>query len=68
MQRHELDPLSLVAGVVFVVVGGGYAIGGLDLHWIAVLPATLIILGVLVLAAVARRSRPVAGGETPPDV
>jgi hypothetical protein len=71
MQRHELDPLSLIAGLVFFLVGTGYALdhgGALDLHWIALLPAGLIVVGATILAVVVRRVRPEPPVEPPADV
>jgi hypothetical protein len=71
MQRHELEPLSLVAGIIFVMVGGGYAIdhsGAVHLHWIALLPAGLIVVGVAILAVIARGLRTSTPAEPPSDV
>ncbi|MBV9485568.1 MAG: hypothetical protein JO246_05875 [Frankiaceae bacterium] len=71
MQRHEIDPLSLVAGLVFVLVGGGYALshgGGVNLRWIALLPAGLIVVGATILAIVFKRIQPDGPVEPPADV
>ena len=61
MDRHELDLTSLVAGVVFVVLGLVYAVDGagwadLDLRWIA--PVLLLALGGVGLVAALRPPRP----------
>jgi hypothetical protein len=58
MKRHELDPWSLVFGVAFLFVAGSYLLThttDLRLHWLLVVPAVLIILGVGVLGASVRR-------------
>lgn len=60
MQRHDIDVVSLVAGVVFVAIAGAYGLvratnASFDAHW--VLPALLIGLG-LVLGAFAVRRLP----------
>jgi hypothetical protein len=61
VQRHDLDPIALVFGAVFVVIGLAYAVAGLD--WIGsdrgwLLGAVLIGVGVAgVVSATRRRSR-----------
>lgn len=58
MQRHELDPLSLVFGVVFLFVSASYALShttSVRLHWLLALPAGLIVSGVAVLGLSVRR-------------
>jgi hypothetical protein len=61
--RHDLDPIALVFGTVFVVVGLAYAVArwnwiGSDRSWL--LGAVLIAVGVAgVVSAASRRSRAV---------
>lgn len=60
MLQHELDPLSLFFGLVFVFVSGGYLLThttDVRLHWLLAVPAGLIVVGVAVLAAAVRRIR-----------
>lgn len=48
--RHELDPISLVAGLVFAGAGLSFLLGGdafLDLDWRWVWPPVLIGAGVI---------------------
>jgi hypothetical protein len=64
MQRHELDLVSLFAGVVFVAVAAGYTLThttGVRLHWLVALPALLLVVGAAVTAIAVRRI--VAGRE-----
>ena len=54
MQRHDLDPTSLVAGLLFAGLGLAFlfdGIGALDLEVRWVWPALLIGLGVALLAS-----------------
>jgi hypothetical protein len=58
MQRHELDVVSLFAGVVFVTIAGGYALThttGARLDWIFAVPAVLVLAGAAVTAMAVRR-------------
>jgi len=58
MKQHELDPVSLFFGLVFVFVAGGYLLShttNVELHWVLVLPAGLIAVGVAILGATVRR-------------
>lgn len=60
MKRHEFDPVSLFFGLVFAFVSGGYLLThttDVKLHWLLVLPAGLITLGICVLGAAIRRIR-----------
>ena len=63
MPRHDLDPIALVFGAVFVVIGLAYAVArwnwiGSDRSWL--LGALLISIGVAgVVGATTRRSRAV---------
>lgn len=58
MQPHRLDVLSLVAGLLFVAVGGAHLLGGPDaLSWLVVLrawPALLVAAGIVVLVGILR--------------
>lgn len=60
MQRHERDLTSLVAGVLFVLIGTAWGVGALDSvrvdgRWL--LPALLIGLGAAGLLGSGRRVR-----------
>jgi hypothetical protein len=58
MKQHDLDPVSLFFGLVFVFVAGGYLLShttNVELHWVLVLPAGLIAVGVAILGATVRR-------------
>ena len=63
MPRHDLDPIALVFGTVFFVIGLAYAVArwnwiGSDRGWL--LGAVLISVGVAgVVSATTRRSRAV---------
>ncbi|HWC35698.1 MAG TPA: hypothetical protein VG650_12845 [Mycobacteriales bacterium] len=60
MRQHELDPVSLFFGLVFLFVSGAYLLThttSAQLHWLLVLPAALIALGVAILAGTVRRMR-----------
>jgi hypothetical protein len=65
MQRHELDSLSLFAGLVFVAITAGYTLShttGVRLHWLIVVPAFLLLVGAAVTVLAVRRI--VAGDPT----
>ena len=58
MKQHELDPVSLFFGLVFLFVSGGYLLShttDVQLRWLLVVPAGLIAVGVAILAGVVRR-------------
>lgn len=58
MQRHELDLVSLFAGLVFVAIAGGYALThttDLRLHWLVAVPALLLLIGAAATAMAVRR-------------
>jgi hypothetical protein len=58
MQRHELDLVSLFAGVMFLAIAGGYALThttGVRLHGLVVVPAFLLLMGAAVTAMALRR-------------
>lgn len=68
MERHELDPLALVFGALFVVVGLAYAIARwswveVDEGW--VVGALLMLFGVAGVVSLSRRS---GRAEEPMDV
>ena len=71
MRRHELDLVSLVAGLLFVVAGAAFLVGEatdlrVDPAW--VLPVVLVGLGVTgLVGASTGRSRQGRGGETEGD-
>jgi hypothetical protein len=57
VRRHEVDVFSLLAGVVFAVIGAGYLLGALtdvrlDPEWAA--PVALVGLGLAGLTATLR--------------
>jgi hypothetical protein len=65
MQRHELDSLSLFAGLVFVAITAGYTLShttGARLDWLIVVPAFLLLVGAAVTVLAVRRI--VAGDPT----
>jgi uncharacterized membrane protein YidH (DUF202 family) len=61
MRTHDLDPWSLVFGVAFLSVAGSYLLThttSVHLHWLLIVPAAMILVGVLILgAAVARMQK-----------
>ena len=75
MRRHELDLVSLIAGVVFAVIAVTYLVDAaseesLELAWLA--PVLLVGIGIAGLASAVRgvrtpRAEPVeeTGGEPP---
>ncbi len=66
MPRHDLDALSLMAGMAFVGVALVALIDegpGLPLRWVG--PALLILVGVVGLVATTRRRREHPGTEDP---
>jgi general stress protein CsbA len=64
MQRHELDVVSLFAGLMFVAIAAGYAVThttGVRVHWLIAIPALLLLVGAAVTTMAVRRI--VAGRE-----
>jgi protein-S-isoprenylcysteine O-methyltransferase Ste14 len=58
VRRHELDPLSLFAGLVFVAIAAGYAVShttDVRLDWLVAVPAVLLALGGAILLIAVRR-------------
>jgi hypothetical protein len=67
VRRHETDVVSLVAGLLFVIVAVVHIAAGstdteLNLRWLV--PATLVLLGVLGLLSAIRSPRRRAGEES----
>ena len=57
MHPHRLDVLSLVAGLLFLGIGGAHLLGG-ALDWLVVLrvwPLLLVAAGIAVLVGILRR-------------
>ena len=57
MTRHDLDPISLVAGMVFAALGLSFLLGGtafLDLDWRWIWPPVLIGAGLVGLRGTGR--------------
>jgi hypothetical protein len=58
VRTHELDPWSLVFGVAFLSVAGSYLLAhttSVHLHWLLIVPAAMIVIGVVILGASAVR-------------
>jgi hypothetical protein len=58
MRQHDLDPVSLIFGVVFLFVSASYTLThttSVRLHWLLAIPTGLIIVGVAVLGFSVRR-------------
>lgn len=59
MKQHRIDPVSLVSGLALLLVAGGYALSNSSsahVRWLLVLPAGLVVVGAVILAAVAHRA------------
>ena len=61
MRRHRFDPISLVFGALFAVIGGAFLFGNVDvaslppaLTW----PVPLVVLGLVIIALALSGSRP----------
>ena len=57
MRRHELDPFSLVFGLLFATLGGIFLAGSIDateLHLEWIWPIPLIVLGTLIIVMASR--------------
>jgi uncharacterized membrane protein YfcA len=65
MQRHPTDPISLVAGIVFAVVGALLLADRLPVvtqaRWVA--PLLLIVIAIAMLLSVSPRRRGKADGN-----
>jgi hypothetical protein len=60
MRRHEMDPLSLVSGLMFAAIGAVFLFGRVDVasagaRW--VWPALLVTAGALLMVLTARPAR-----------
>ena len=67
MSRHSADPLSLVFGLLFAVIGLALLSGGeraLSLAWVG--PITAVALGALLIVA-ARSTRTSEADDQPPE-
>ncbi len=65
MYRHDLDPIALVFGAVFAVLGLAYALGhwtGFDFGGGWILAILLIALGLAGMFSASRRARRTADG------
>jgi len=63
MRRHEIDPVSILAGLALLLIAGSYALGhatDVNVRWIFAIPAALIATGAAVIAYVTRRLVPAA--------
>jgi hypothetical protein len=59
MKQHPIDPISLVSGLAFLLVAGGYALSNTTdahLRWLFVIPVVLIVAGAGILGTVAHRA------------
>jgi hypothetical protein len=70
MERHDLDPVALVLGAAFVVLGLAYAIGrwtwfDFDGGW--ALAGLLIALGLAGVVSAASRARQAAAPPAQPE-
>ena len=58
MRRHELDPVSLFSGLVFLVIAGGYALTHTTdtrLDWLVAVPVVLLVAGAAITLMAVRR-------------
>lgn len=70
MKRHDLDPVSLIAGLMFVAIAVLYGVAQLtDAHvrWLVALPIGLLVMGAAMLALTARRIRSSTAGDDTPN-
>jgi hypothetical protein len=61
MGRHRFDPISMIFGVLFAVIGGAFLFGNIDvatlppaLSW----PVPLVVLGLVIISLALSGSRP----------
>jgi uncharacterized membrane protein len=69
VHKHELDPVSLVAGLVFVMVAAGYTLShttSVRLHSVVLVPSVLVVVGAAVIAIVVRRMTAQPASDEPP--
>ena len=60
MQRHDLDSVSFITGLVFAAISAGYALTHLTdlrLRWPVAIPVGMLALGAVVLVLVVRAMR-----------
>ena len=58
MRRHELDPVSLFSGLVFLLIAGGYALTHTTdtrLDWLVAVPVVLLVAGAAITLMAVRR-------------
>jgi hypothetical protein len=58
MRRHELDPVSLFSGLVFLLIAGGYALTHTTdtrLNWLVAVPVVLLVAGSAITLLAVRR-------------
>jgi cytochrome c-type biogenesis protein CcmH/NrfF len=75
MKTHKLDPVSLVFGAIFTLIGLAFVTFQnpwraliIDIEWSWLGPVVLVALGLLVLAPVfRRRNEPVEHPGEPPE-
>jgi hypothetical protein len=66
MKQHDLDPVSLFFGLVFVFVSGAYLLSqttDLHLQWLLAVPAGLIALGIAILGSTVRKMQHAERGD-----
>ena len=72
MKRHDIDPLSLVFGLMFAAAGALFMSANLDFadvkgEWVWPIPFVLVGI-VLLMSALARKDNGAVIGEPQPDV
>lgn len=55
MRPHDLDPLSLLFGLTYALLGLGFVAGGTAVPWDWVLPLLGLALGAALLASALKR-------------
>jgi hypothetical protein len=58
MRRHELDPVSLFSGLVFLLIAAGYALTHTTdtrLNWLVAIPVVLLVAGSAITLLAVRR-------------
>lgn len=68
MNRHPLDPVSLLFGVIFAAVGVVYLLPGVGLGSLVsprIWPILLVVLGVALIASTLRRRSDAANASSP---
>jgi hypothetical protein len=70
MKRHDLEPVSLVFGLLFLLIGVPALLGRLDLAdagWHRIWPYPVIGLGLLIVVLAFRRDRRSPGRPAQPE-